>query len=294
MFLFEIFQLQYPLHPKSEELKIWRNTYPKKEKKFVHDSLDEVVPESDFEESGKSQTPPRDIDMGIPSPTRGSPVKSNLEETEGPGGFVKTSNMDTTTNLGDHSKISTPEKTIVIPSEVSRTELVSEEFRTSGITANISHMDVNVNMGEGVSTNESKGTSTIIISSSFDTSTVDTNVSLPPFHTSISTTLPPSIQSPTFENILNQHITSLFPSQSTEGPKTVQEDETTEDGEFMGSFADIEFDPEEENITNRMLMSGKQSKILNRKLNSVLQLQANAGGQNYVTGIEVDVMLKAQ
>lgn len=139
-------------------------------------------------------------------------------------------------------------------------------------------MDANVNMGDGVSTNETQGTSTIIISSSFDTSTIDTFVSLPPFYPSISTTLPQSTQSPTFENVINQPITSLFPSQSTEGPKTVQEDETTEDGEFMVSFADIEFNPEvENNIPDHMLMFGKQFKILYRKLSSLLQLQADVG-----------------
>lgn len=41
-------------------------------------------------------------------------------------------------------------------------------------------------------------------------------------------------------------------------------------------------------------MSGKKFKILNRKLNSLLQVQADAGSWNNVSGIEVDVMLKAQ
>ncbi|CAI9263337.1 unnamed protein product [Lactuca saligna] len=123
-------------------------------------------------------------------------------------------------------------------------------------------------MGEGVSKNETQGTSHLIISSSFDTSTIDTTISLPPFHNSIPLTLPQFTQSPTFENIINQPITSLFPSQSTKGSRIVQEDETTEDGEFMGTFKDIEFDPEEENIRDHMLMLGKQFKILNRKLNS--------------------------
>lgn len=62
----------------------------------------------------------------------------------------------------------------------------------------------------------------------------------------------------------------------------------------MVSFADIQFDPEEENIPDHMLMSDKQFKILNRKLNSLLPLQADVGCQNSVVGIEVDVMLKAQ
>ena len=62
----------------------------------------------------------------------------------------------------------------------------------------------------------------------------------------------------------------------------------------MGTFADIEFNLEEENIHDCMLMLVKQFKILNRKLNSLLQLQADVGGRNHVYGIEVDVMLKAQ
>ena len=43
-----------------------------------------------------------------------------------------------------------------------------------------------------------------------------------------------------------------------------------------------------------MLMFGKKFKILNRKLNSLLQLQANAGVKHSISDIEVDVMLKAQ
>ncbi|CAI9271624.1 unnamed protein product [Lactuca saligna] len=54
------------------------------------------------------------------------------------------------------------------------------------------------------------------------------------------------------------------------------------------------FDPEEENIPDQMLMSGKQFKTLNCKLNSLLQLRADKGNQNIVSGIEVDVLLKAQ
>lgn len=142
--------------------------------------------------------------------------------------------------------------------------------------------------------NEAQGTSTIIVSSSFDTSTIDTTVSLPPFHTPISTKLPQSTTSPTYRNILNQPITSLFPSQSTEGPKSVPQDDTNEGDDEMVSFSDIQFEPEEENIPYHMLISSKQFKILNRKLNSLLQLQVDARIQNHVFGIEVDVMLKAQ
>lgn len=61
----------------------------------------------------------------------------------------------------------------------------------------------------------------------------------------------------------------------------------------MVSFADIQFDPEEENIPDHIHISGKQFKILNRKPNSLLQLQEDAGNRHSVSGIEVDVMLKA-
>lgn len=60
------------------------------------------------------------------------------------------------------------------------------------------------------------------------------------------------------------------------------------------SFVDPQFDPKEEEILDHILISGKQFKILNRKLNSLLQLHADAKSRHNVTGIEVDVMLKAQ
>lgn len=41
-------------------------------------------------------------------------------------------------------------------------------------------------------------------------------------------------------------------------------------------------------------MSGKQFKILNKKLDSILQSQTDARGRNSVSSIEVDVMLKAE
>ena len=40
-------------------------------------------------------------------------------------------------------------------------------------------------------------------------------------------------------------------------------------------------------------MLGKQFKILNNKLNSLLQIQEDIGGWNSVSGIEVDAMLKS-
>lgn len=68
---------------------------------------------------------------------------------------------------------------------------------------------------------------------------------------------------------MQQHITSLFPSQSTDAPKTVNVDKT-DDGGFGGLFVDLNFDLEGEEIPDHMLMSRKQFKILKRKLNSLL------------------------
>ena len=42
-----------------------------------------------------------------------------------------------------------------------------------------------------------------------------------------------------------------------------------------------------------MLMSGKQFKILNRKLNTIPQSQADSGAKNSLSGMEVDEMIKA-
>lgn len=123
----------------------------KKKRKVVEESLDKVVPESDFEENGKDKSPLRDIDMGFPSPMRDSPIKLIFEEIGNLGGSVKTSDVERTTNQGDHSQQSTPKQTVVVPPGVSQIESLHEEVRTLGITVNIFDMDENVNMGNGVS-----------------------------------------------------------------------------------------------------------------------------------------------
>lgn len=68
---------------------------------------------------------------------------------------------------------------------------------------------------------------------------------------------------------MHQPITSLFSSQSTKGGKIVPEDEPN-DIDVMVSFAGIQFDPEEENIPDHMLMSRNPFEILNHKLNLFL------------------------
>ncbi|CAI9297906.1 unnamed protein product [Lactuca saligna] len=64
-------------------------------------------------------------------------------------------------------------------------------------------------------------------------------------------------------------------------------------GGFGGTFANLEFGHEEESIPDHMLTFGKQFKILDRKLNSILQSQVDVRSKHSVSGIEVDVMLKA-
>ncbi|CAI9275184.1 unnamed protein product [Lactuca saligna] len=189
----------------------------------------------------------------VSSLKRDSPITPNVEASGDLDGFVKTFHVDTTIN--------------------------------QGIPMNISNMDTNVIMGKGVLNNEAQGNSLILISSTFDISTISTNLSLPPFVSTVSTTLPPANHSPTFDQILQQPITSIFPSQSIDGPKKVNDDANTNDGEFAGTFDDLEFDPEEENIPDHMLMSGKQLKIYNKKLNSSLQLQADVGGSHSISEI---------
>mgnify|MGYP001546716995 CR=1 FL=1 len=60
---------------------------------------EEIVPESPFGD---------DI-LGNPSPKRNTPINSNFEEIGNSGGFVKASNVGTTTNQGDITKKYTTE-----------------------------------------------------------------------------------------------------------------------------------------------------------------------------------------
>lgn len=62
----------------------------------------------------------------------------------------------------------------------------------------------------------------------------------------------------------------------------------------MVSFAEIQFNPEEDNIPDNMLISGRKLKIINHKLNSLLQIQADTGGWNSVFGVDVEFMLMSQ
>ncbi|CAI9281849.1 unnamed protein product [Lactuca saligna] len=87
---------------------------------------------------------------------RGTPFKLTFEATNNLDGNVETFHVDTTINLGDHLQLSIPEQASVIPPEVPQVKSNMEEVRTSGITTNISDMDVNVNKGDGVSISQAK------------------------------------------------------------------------------------------------------------------------------------------
>ncbi|CAI9282324.1 unnamed protein product [Lactuca saligna] len=142
-----------------------------------------------------------------------------------------------------------------------------------------------------IETSHDQGTS-IIVSSTFSTSTIDTSTTLPPFVSN-----PIASHSSTFDNILNEPITTLFSSQSTEPLVTHDETHSPIDDDenvFDGTSDDIKFDVEEEEILDNMLLTGKQFEILNQKLNSLLQIQANGRGKNSISSLEMDILLKRQ
>ncbi|CAI9302356.1 unnamed protein product [Lactuca saligna] len=238
-----------------------------------------ILQDDSMKEEEVPETPKGDV-----SSKKKSHVKLTFEEIGISSSSVKTSTVDTTTILVDSTKILTSKLILVIPPEVSISKSFLEELRTLDISTHVSDMDVNVNMGEGVSEKEHPVSTQCIL----EISIITTNTSLPPFITTVSTTT----HSPTFDQVINQPITSLFPYQSIDPPKLVHDDDT-DDGGFRGSFVDLEFDPEEEDTLDHMLMLGKQYKILNRKLNSLLPSQADSSSIHSVSGIDVDVMLKA-
>ncbi|CAI9271862.1 unnamed protein product [Lactuca saligna] len=213
-------EVPLPVSPTSKKqfaVNMSKKISKKRQKFIIEDSQEDIV---------VSKSPLHETN--ILSPQKNSQVKSNLEETRNSGGNVETSIVDTTTNLGESTKVLTPEQTVVMPPVVS-----------------------NENPKD-------QGNSILIISPSFNTSTVSTT--------------PTVTHSQTFANILNKPITSLFSSQSTDPPITREEEEDTndDDNEFDGTLSNIEFVPKEENIPDNMLLTDKQFKILNRKLNLIL------------------------
>ncbi|KAL7609165.1 hypothetical protein Lser_V15G10960 [Lactuca serriola] len=97
-----------------------------------------------------------------------------------------------------------------------------------------------------------------------------------------------------FEHALQNPFTTLFPSQSPENPQPSQQlsDTEVEGGAFGGVLDDIPFDSDEEDIPDHMLMTGKQFKILNQKLETIIQTQADSGKMSSISAMEVDIMIK--
>ncbi|CAI9283831.1 unnamed protein product [Lactuca saligna] len=102
-----------------------------------------------------------------------------------------------------HKESSTPAPTDVIPPEESVAKSVFEEARTSDILVNVSNSDANVIMGEDASHKADQGKTSDVTS--------EIVVSFPPQLTPIIPTTS-TTDSPTFENIIKQPITSLFSS----------------------------------------------------------------------------------
>ncbi|CAH1449341.1 unnamed protein product [Lactuca virosa] len=90
---------------------------------------------------------------------------------------------------------------------------------------------------------------------------------------------------------MQEPITTLFSSQVTRKSLPGDEDD---DENVMVSFAELQFNPEENDIPDELIMSGKQLRIINSKINSLLQITVDTRGKNYVTGVEMDYLLKSQ
>lgn len=168
---------------------------------------------------------------------------------------MNVSNMHANIDSGEHIIQSLLEQTIFIPPEVSYSKSNIKEDETSNINVNLSYKDTNVTMGDEGSTN-----------------TMYTSTGLPPPPTSppqISTMLPTftAIVSPTFEKVMQDPITTLFSSQSTDTDNTIHEEEEENDDNVMVSFVDVEFNPNDDDVPDEAIMSGKQFKILNSKMN---------------------------
>ncbi|CAI9261434.1 unnamed protein product [Lactuca saligna] len=139
---------------------------------------------------------------------------------------------------------SIPEITVKITPEVSISKSIFEEVRTSGF-------------GENVSKDANQGP---FISTPFESLVSVTPTSAIPL---TSTTI-----SPSFEHIINQPITSMFSSQSTDTNKPTSPTKTYHEA-FGGTFEDLEFHDEEEDFLDHMLMTMKQYKILNQKVDII-------------------------
>lgn len=121
-------------------------------------------------------------------------------------------------------------------------------------------MNTNVKMSEGVMNNKAFGafhpeTSTmftsLILSSTIETTILDTSTSLPSLSSPIPSSFPTSTISPTFSTIMHEPITTLFSPQSTKEERIVQEDEPNDD-DITVSFADLELYTEDDNVPDKL------------------------------------------
>ncbi|CAI9262683.1 unnamed protein product [Lactuca saligna] len=157
-------------------------------------------------------------------------------------------------------------------------------------------------MGEGVHNNESFvtftfETSTIhtstIIPSTIKTYITETSIALTHMASPLTTSIQVSTISPTYSIIMHDPITTVFFSHPIEAERMIPDEEPVDD-EITVSFVNLQFDPEEENDPDDLIMPGKQFKILNSKINFLLQLQADTGGKNFMTVVEMKSLLKKQ
>lgn len=80
-----------------------------------------------------------------------------------------------------------------------------------------------------------------------------------------------SVVLPTFEGVMNEPITLFFTSQSIE-PDMMNNEDDDDNEDVMVGFSEFEFNLEEDNVCDTSIIFGKQFKILNSKLNSILHL----------------------
>ncbi|CAH1451330.1 unnamed protein product [Lactuca virosa] len=201
------------------------------------------------------------------SPRKDATVLWNIKETSNHDVTINESNVDTNIDSGEPIITWLPKKTVVTPPEGLIFMSNMEEGRSSKITQNLSNKDPNVTIGEENST------------SVIDNSTVPPPPPSSPLPTStITPTTVPAV-SPTFQGIINERIASLFSSQSEDEEMPYNEEEDDE----MVQFDVLEFDHAEENVDDNANKSGKQYKILNSKLNTILQFWNNNAGKSSVS-----------
>ncbi|CAH1443853.1 unnamed protein product [Lactuca virosa] len=137
------------------------------------------------------------------SPRKDTNVKSNFKEIRIPDFSVNASDADVNTNSSEPIIISLPEKIIITPAKVSISEPNVEEGRTSNITKNLSNKESNVIIGEGSSTLEIE---TTVVPPPPPSSPLQTYIIPPKSVPSVSTT---------FQEVMNEPLTTMFSSQST-------------------------------------------------------------------------------